>query len=117
MKVFEIRSRFLVRNMLIHDPRSSHAKTTPIGASKPLWVANTTRTDAFDSLAQQVFCLVIREDESNWSIKTTTGPKYNANRSGFDATSESNTPVCVVFANRSGFDAAIVVVMAWEERG
>ncbi|KAF7834991.1 uncharacterized protein G2W53_009850 [Senna tora] len=48
-------------NMLGHDPRSSHAKTTRIGASKPLRFANTTRTDVFDSLAQQVFCLVIRE--------------------------------------------------------
>ncbi|KAF7802488.1 uncharacterized protein G2W53_041599 [Senna tora] len=47
--------------MLRHDLRSSHAKTTPIGASKPLRVANTTRTDVFDSLAQQVFCLVIHE--------------------------------------------------------
>ncbi|KAF7832017.1 uncharacterized protein G2W53_014350 [Senna tora] len=32
----EIRSRFVVQNMLRHDPRSTHAKTTPIGASKPL---------------------------------------------------------------------------------
>ncbi|KAF7835134.1 uncharacterized protein G2W53_009993 [Senna tora] len=70
--VSETRPRFVVRNMLRHDPRSSHAKTTPIGASKPLPFANTTRTDVFDSLAQQVFCLVIREDESNWSIKTTS---------------------------------------------
>ncbi|KAF7831957.1 uncharacterized protein G2W53_014290 [Senna tora] len=31
--------------------------------------------------------------------------------------SQSNTSVCVVFANRSGFDAAIGVVLAWEERG
>ncbi|KAF7802636.1 uncharacterized protein G2W53_041747 [Senna tora] len=31
--------------------------------------------------------------------------------------SESNTSVCVVFANRSGFDAPIGVVLAWEERG
>ncbi|KAF7812681.1 hypothetical protein G2W53_033657 [Senna tora] len=59
--VFEIRPRSVVRNMLRHDPRSCHAKTTPIGASKPLWFANTTRTDVFDSLVQQVFCLVIRE--------------------------------------------------------
>ncbi|KAF7814710.1 Ribonuclease H-like domain containing protein [Senna tora] len=60
-QVYEIRPRFVVRNMLRHDPRSSHAKTTPIGASKPLRFANTSRTDVFDSLAQQVFCLVIRE--------------------------------------------------------
>ncbi|KAF7835471.1 uncharacterized protein G2W53_010330 [Senna tora] len=59
--VSEIRLRFFVRNTLRHDPRSSHAKTTPIGASKPFRFANTTRTDVFDSLAQQVFCLVIRE--------------------------------------------------------
>ncbi|KAF7812706.1 uncharacterized protein G2W53_033682 [Senna tora] len=79
--VSEIRPRFVVRNMLRHDPssshakttpigaskslrhdpRSSHAKTTPIGASKPLRFANTTRNDVFDSLAQQVFCLIIRE--------------------------------------------------------
>ncbi|KAF7802479.1 Transposon Ty3-I Gag-Pol polyprotein [Senna tora] len=44
--------------MLRHDPRSSHAMTTPIAVSKPLWFANTTRTDVLDSLAQQVFCLV-----------------------------------------------------------
>ncbi|KAF7812709.1 uncharacterized protein G2W53_033685 [Senna tora] len=93
--VSEIRPRFVIRNMLRHDPRSSHAKTTPIGASKPLWFANTTRTDVFVSLAQQVFCLVIREGflepiviyhpeyvetrstllpcqgDSNWSIKIT----------------------------------------------
>ncbi|KAF7835137.1 hypothetical protein G2W53_009996 [Senna tora] len=62
--VSEIRPRFVLWNMLRHDPRSSHAKTTPIGASKPLRFANTTRTDAFDSLAQQVFCVVIREGES-----------------------------------------------------
>ncbi|KAF7834731.1 uncharacterized protein G2W53_009590 [Senna tora] len=31
--------------------------------------------------------------------------------------SESNTSVCVVFANGSGFDAPIGVVLAWEERG
>ncbi|KAF7832031.1 uncharacterized protein G2W53_014364 [Senna tora] len=31
--------------------------------------------------------------------------------------SESNTSVCVVFANRSGFDAPIGVVFEWEERG
>ncbi|KAF7801103.1 uncharacterized protein G2W53_045182 [Senna tora] len=60
-EVSEIRPRFVVRNMLRHDPRSSHAKTTPIGASKPLPVREYTRTDVFDSLAQQVFCLVIRE--------------------------------------------------------
>ncbi|KAF7835461.1 uncharacterized protein G2W53_010320 [Senna tora] len=78
--VSEIRPRFVDQNMLRHDPRSSHARTTPIGASKPLRFASTTRTDVFDSLAQQVFCLVIREDDSNWSIKTTPVPKYNANR-------------------------------------
>ncbi|KAF7834946.1 uncharacterized protein G2W53_009805 [Senna tora] len=58
--VSEFRPRFVIRNMIRHDPRSSHAKTTPIGASKPLWFVNTTQTDVFDSLAQQVFCLVIR---------------------------------------------------------
>ncbi|KAF7802620.1 uncharacterized protein G2W53_041731 [Senna tora] len=80
VKVSEIRPRFVVRNMLRHDPHSPHAKTTPIGASKPLRLrhdplssqvkttpigaskqlrfANTTRTDVFDSFAQQVFCLV-----------------------------------------------------------
>ncbi|KAF7820776.1 uncharacterized protein G2W53_026231 [Senna tora] len=57
----EIRPRFVVQNMLRHDPRSSRAKTTPIGTSKPLRFTNTTRTDAFDSLAQQVFWLVIPE--------------------------------------------------------
>ncbi|KAF7802545.1 uncharacterized protein G2W53_041656 [Senna tora] len=31
--------------------------------------------------------------------------------------SESNTSVCVVFANRGGFDAPIGVVLAWEDRG
>ncbi|KAF7835065.1 uncharacterized protein G2W53_009924 [Senna tora] len=36
--------------------------TTPIGASKPLWFANTTRTEVFHTLAQKVFCIVIRED-------------------------------------------------------
>ncbi|KAF7839202.1 uncharacterized protein G2W53_007684 [Senna tora] len=40
--------------MLRHDPHFSHAKTTPIGASKPLQFAITTRTDVFQSLAQQV---------------------------------------------------------------
>ncbi|KAF7834951.1 uncharacterized protein G2W53_009810 [Senna tora] len=59
--VSEIRPRFVVRDMLRHDPRSSHAKTTPIGASKPLGFANTTRIDVFDSVAQRVLCLVIRE--------------------------------------------------------
>ncbi|KAF7835161.1 uncharacterized protein G2W53_010020 [Senna tora] len=53
-----MRPRFVARNMLGHDPRSSHAKTTPIGSSKPLWFASTTQTDVFDSLAQRVFCLV-----------------------------------------------------------
>ncbi|KAF7835150.1 uncharacterized protein G2W53_010009 [Senna tora] len=81
--------------MLRHHPRPSHAMTSPIGASKPLRFPNTTRTDLFHSLAQQVFCIVIREgfsdltaicrleyvktsstllpchDVSNWSIKTT----------------------------------------------
>ncbi|KAF7834952.1 uncharacterized protein G2W53_009811 [Senna tora] len=61
LKVSEIRPRFVVRDMLIHDPRTSHAKTTPIGASKPLRFANTTRTDVFDSVTQRVFYLVIRE--------------------------------------------------------
>ncbi|KAF7814812.1 putative LRR receptor-like serine/threonine-protein kinase [Senna tora] len=65
--VSEIRLRFVVRNMLRHDPRSSHAKTTPIGASKPLRFANTMGTDVFHSLAQQVFCLVILEgNESDY---------------------------------------------------
>ncbi|KAF7839211.1 uncharacterized protein G2W53_007693 [Senna tora] len=59
--VSEFRPRFLVRNMLTHDPCSSHAKTTPIGPSNPLRFANTTRTDVFHSLARQVFCLVIRD--------------------------------------------------------
>ncbi|KAF7821020.1 uncharacterized protein G2W53_026475 [Senna tora] len=40
--------------MLRHDPRSSHAMTTPIPASNPLGFANTMRTDVFHSLAQQV---------------------------------------------------------------
>ncbi|KAF7832025.1 uncharacterized protein G2W53_014358 [Senna tora] len=95
MEISEIRLRFDVRNMLIHDPRSSHAMTTPIGTSNPPQFANTTRTDVFDSLAQQVFCLVINEgfrdptaisrpeyvktcskllpfqDDSNWNIKST----------------------------------------------
>ncbi|KAF7831959.1 uncharacterized protein G2W53_014292 [Senna tora] len=31
--------------------------------------------------------------------------------------SESNTSVCVVFANHGGFDAPIGVVLAWQERG
>ncbi|KAF7832021.1 uncharacterized protein G2W53_014354 [Senna tora] len=31
--------------------------------------------------------------------------------------SESNTSVCVVFANHGGFDAPIGVVLAWKERG
>ncbi|KAF7821003.1 uncharacterized protein G2W53_026458 [Senna tora] len=60
-EVFEIRPRFFVRNMLRHDPHSSHAMTSPIPASKPLQFANTTRTDVFHSLAQQMFCLVIPE--------------------------------------------------------
>ncbi|KAF7835443.1 uncharacterized protein G2W53_010302 [Senna tora] len=81
--------------MLRHDPRSSNAMKTPIGASKPHRFANTTRTDVFHTLTQQVFCIVIREgfwdptrisppkyvkarstllpchDNSNWSIKST----------------------------------------------
>ncbi|KAF7800577.1 uncharacterized protein G2W53_044994 [Senna tora] len=84
--------------MLIHDPRSSQAMTTPIAASNAHRFANTTRTDVFHSLAQQLFCLVIHEgfrdptaichpeyvktwsallpchDDSNWSIKTTLDP-------------------------------------------
>ncbi|KAF7814944.1 uncharacterized protein G2W53_028913 [Senna tora] len=35
--------------------------TTPIGASNPLRFANTTRTDVFHTVAQQVFSIVIRE--------------------------------------------------------
>ncbi|KAF7820985.1 uncharacterized protein G2W53_026440 [Senna tora] len=35
--------------------------TTPIAASNPLRFANTTRTDVFHSLVQQVFFLVIGE--------------------------------------------------------
>ncbi|KAF7835071.1 uncharacterized protein G2W53_009930 [Senna tora] len=93
--VSEIRPRFVVRNMLRYDPRSTHAIKTPMGASKPLRFANTTRTDVFHSLAQQVFCLVIRDglsdpmpicrpeyvkisstllpclEDSNWNIKST----------------------------------------------
>ncbi|KAF7835046.1 uncharacterized protein G2W53_009905 [Senna tora] len=60
-RVSEIRPRFVIRNMLRHDPRPSHAMTTAIGASKPLRFANTTRTDVFHTLAQQVFFIVIRE--------------------------------------------------------
>ncbi|KAF7834882.1 uncharacterized protein G2W53_009741 [Senna tora] len=41
-QVFEIRFRFVTRNMLRHDPRSSHVMTTPFGASNPLRFANTT---------------------------------------------------------------------------
>ncbi|KAF7800393.1 uncharacterized protein G2W53_045221 [Senna tora] len=48
-------------HMLRQDPRSFLPKTTPIGASNPLPFANTKRTDMFHLLAQQVFCLVIRE--------------------------------------------------------
>ncbi|KAF7834886.1 uncharacterized protein G2W53_009745 [Senna tora] len=59
--VFDIRPRFLIRNVLRHDPRSSHAMTTPIGASNPLWFANTMQIDVFHTLARQDFCLVIRE--------------------------------------------------------
>ncbi|KAF7802565.1 hypothetical protein G2W53_041676 [Senna tora] len=91
--VSEIRPRSVIQNMLRHDPRSSqarttpigaskplrhnprsyHAKTTGIGASKPLQFANTTRTDVFESLAQQVFYLVIREghDPRSSHAKTT----------------------------------------------
>ncbi|KAF7835146.1 uncharacterized protein G2W53_010005 [Senna tora] len=61
VKVSEIRPRFVFWNMLRDDPRSSHVMTTPIGASIQLRFANTTRTDVFHSLAQQVFCIVIRE--------------------------------------------------------
>ncbi|KAF7835439.1 uncharacterized protein G2W53_010298 [Senna tora] len=95
VKVYEIRPRFVIRNMLRHDPHSSHAMTTPNGSLNPLRFANTTRIDVFYSLAQQVFCIVIREgfsdptaiccpkyvktgstplpclDDSNWSIKST----------------------------------------------
>ncbi|KAF7835063.1 uncharacterized protein G2W53_009922 [Senna tora] len=60
-KVSEIRPRFVMLNMLRHDPRPSHAMKTPIGTSKPLRFANTTRTDEFHTLAQQEFCIVIRE--------------------------------------------------------
>ncbi|KAF7835143.1 uncharacterized protein G2W53_010002 [Senna tora] len=35
--------------------------TIPIGASKPLRFANTTGTDVFHSLAQQVFRIEIRK--------------------------------------------------------
>ncbi|KAF7835465.1 uncharacterized protein G2W53_010324 [Senna tora] len=93
--VSKIRLRSVLWGTLRHDPSSYHAKTNPIGASKPLRFANTTRTDVFDSLAQQLFCLAIREgfldptaicrpeyvetrstllpcqDDSNWSIRTT----------------------------------------------
>ncbi|KAF7820977.1 uncharacterized protein G2W53_026432 [Senna tora] len=74
--VSEIRPQFVIRNMLRQDPRSSHALTTPIGASKPLWFANITRTDVFHSLPQQVFCLVIREGHdprSSHAMKTPIG--------------------------------------------
>ncbi|KAF7821051.1 uncharacterized protein G2W53_026506 [Senna tora] len=43
---------------LRHDPRSSHAMKTPIRASIPIGFANTTRTEVFQSLKEQVFCLV-----------------------------------------------------------
>ncbi|KAF7835043.1 uncharacterized protein G2W53_009902 [Senna tora] len=72
--VSEIRPRFLVRNMVRHDPRSSHDMTTPIGASNPLWFANTTRTDVFHTLAQQVFCLVIRDGFKDLTV--IWHPKY-----------------------------------------
>ncbi|KAF7834908.1 uncharacterized protein G2W53_009767 [Senna tora] len=101
---FEIRPQFFVRNTVRHDARSSHAVTTSIGASNPLRFTNTTRTDVFNSLAQQVFCFIIREglsdptaishpeygstcytllpcqDDSNWSIKSTPVREYNLNR-------------------------------------
>ncbi|KAF7835437.1 uncharacterized protein G2W53_010296 [Senna tora] len=52
---------FVIRNMLRHDSRPSHDMTTAIAASNPLRFANTTRVDVFHKLAQQVFCIVIRE--------------------------------------------------------
>ncbi|KAF7835047.1 uncharacterized protein G2W53_009906 [Senna tora] len=70
--VSEIRPRFVIRNMLRHDPRPSHAMTTAIGASKPLRFANTTRTDVFHTLAQQVFCIVIREASNPLRFANTT---------------------------------------------
>ncbi|KAF7820774.1 uncharacterized protein G2W53_026229 [Senna tora] len=144
--------------MLRRDPRSSHAKTTPIGASKPIRFASTTRTDVFDSLAQRDFASqfvkvseirprfvarnMLRLDPRSSHAKTTPISASKPLRSGDHVltysgrqivvgsqkpsritrqktccASESNTAVRVVFANRSGFDAPIGVVLAREERG
>ncbi|KAF7821023.1 uncharacterized protein G2W53_026478 [Senna tora] len=55
LQVSKIRPRFLVWNMLRHDPRSFHAMMTTIRASNPLSFANTTQTDVFHSLRNKSF--------------------------------------------------------------
>ncbi|KAF7835421.1 uncharacterized protein G2W53_010280 [Senna tora] len=70
MKVSDIRPSFVVRNMLRRDPRSSHAMTTPIGASKP------HRAEYVKTLSTPLPC----PDDSNWSIKSTPVRKYKGNR-------------------------------------
>ncbi|KAF7802126.1 uncharacterized protein G2W53_041237 [Senna tora] len=55
VNVSKIRPRFLVCNMLRHDPRSIHALTTPIRVSNLVDFKNIVQTDRFHSLAQQDF--------------------------------------------------------------
>ncbi|KAF7834895.1 putative gag-pol polyprotein [Senna tora] len=98
-KVSEIRPRVVVRNMLRHDSRFFHAMTTPIEASKPLRFANTTRTDVFDSLAQQLHCLIrprvivrniLRHDSRCFHAMTTpieASKRLRFLRSGLDSSS------------------------------
>ncbi|KAF7812657.1 uncharacterized protein G2W53_033633 [Senna tora] len=56
--VSEIQPLFVVRNMLRHDPRSSHARQVQLEHQNH----SGSRTDVFDSHAQQVSCLFISED-------------------------------------------------------
>ncbi|KAF7834883.1 uncharacterized protein G2W53_009742 [Senna tora] len=102
--------------------------TTPIAASNAHRFANTTRTDVFHSLAQQVFCLVIHEgfrdpnaichpeyvktwsallpchDESNWSIKTTLVGKYKDPPFSHAMTTPIGALKPLRFANTRGTD-------------
>ncbi|KAF7835011.1 putative gag-pol polyprotein [Senna tora] len=99
-KVSEIRPRFVVRNMLRRDPRSSQAMTTPIRASNPLRFANTTRTDVFHPLAQQVFCLV-SEIRSGFVIQNMLRHDPRSSHAMMTPTGTSNPPR---FANTTRTD-------------
>ncbi|KAF7820976.1 uncharacterized protein G2W53_026431 [Senna tora] len=127
--------------MLRHDPRSSHAMTTPIGTLNPLRFANTTRTSVFHSPAQQVFCLVIHEafldptmisrseyvktsstllpccGDSNWSIKTTPNMLRHDTRSSHAMTTAIGASNPLRFANTTRSDMFHSLAQQTRNRG